>query len=388
MNEVLIDIICCFAYYSLLGWIIESVFKSIRDKGLVNSGFLSGPFCPVYGFGAILIIQSAGMVDNASPSMNIVTALVLKLVIAIAAVSLLEYLTAVLLEKLFACKWWDYSDQAFNIQGRICLKYSFFWGILACLLIEFIHPINQQTVALVPVDVKYCLVSLIVVYFALDLIKSVNDVWELQQYIALPQLNLIEENLHKYKRLISAFPQLCFYELKRLNKYKSSINEDKMQDIEEYKTCIDDLIFHDQIQMMKQFRHHRYTNCFEHSVRVSFYSFRVCKALGWDYKSAARGGLLHDLFLYDWRTTQLEGGKHGFVHPRIAFNNASNVFTLNNIEKDIILKHMFPLTMCPPFYKESLLVCLVDKYCALAEIVASILHFPVSSGSCARLGYL
>lgn len=153
--------------------------------------------------------------------------------------------------------------------------------------------------------------------------------------------------------------------LKRL-KFKLRINSN---DIEEYKKCIDDIIFHDSVQMMKKFKHHYFVTCFEHSVNVSFYSFFICKTLGLDYKSAARGGLLHDFFLYDWRTTKLSGGKHGFVHPKIALNNATGLFQLNDIEKDIIVKHMFPLTLQPPLYKESIVVCLVDKFCAIHEIM-------------------
>jgi len=75
------------------------------------------------------------------------------------------------------------------------------------------------------------------------------------------------------------------------------------------------------------------------------------------------------LYLYDWRITTLTDGRHGFVHPRIALDNAASVFELNEIEKDIVLKHMFPLTWQAPSYKEALIVCMVDKYCATKEIL-------------------
>jgi len=146
----------------------------------------------------------------------------------------------------------------------------------------------------------------------------------------------------------------------------------------EYTSCVDDLILHPSIQSMQQFRHHKNTSCLDHSLNVSYTSYVLCKALGWNYRSAARGGLLHDLFLYDWRTTTLKEGKHGFVHPRIALDNASVVSDINDLEKDIILKHMFPLTWRPPAFRESLLVCLVDKYCAVKE----------SFGFCASSRYI
>lgn len=143
--------------------------------------------------------------------------------------------------------------------------------------------------------------------------------------------------------------------------------------MEEYESYVADLIFHDDIQMMKQFNHHSSVTCFEHSVNVSIYSYLLCKTIGLDYKSAARGGLLHDLFLYDWRVTKLDSGKHGFIHPKIALSNADRLFELNDIEKDIIIKHMFPLTLRPPMYKESVVVCMVDKLCAALEVIG----FPI-----------
>lgn len=148
-------------------------------------------------------------------------------------------------------------------------------------------------------------------------------------------------------------------------------------DLEEYEKYVYDLIFHPSVQTMKQYKHHSSVTCFDHSVRVSLYSYLVCKHLGLDYRSAARGGLLHDLFLYDWRNTKLESGKHGFVHPKIALNNAAMFFKLNNIEKDIIIKHMFPLTIIPPTYKESIVVCLVDKICATFEVIGVCSKFDI-----------
>lgn len=78
--------------------------------------------------------------------------------------------------------------------------------------------------------------------------------------------------------------------------------------------------------------------------------------------------MLHDLFLYDWRKKQPEHKRfHGFRHPRIALNNASKLFDLNEKEKDIILKHMWPITIIPPKYIEGYIITLTDKYCALEE---------------------
>lgn len=153
-----------------------------------------------------------------------------------------------------------------------------------------------------------------------------------------------------------------------LKRLKSNLKE-KNYRFYEFEKCIRDLLQNESVQKMKQFRHHRNTNCFDHSLSVSYYSFLLCKYLGYDYISAARGGLLHDLFLYDWRTHQTGRlwKKHAFIHPYIALENAK-IFNLNKIEKDIIEKHMWPLTLKPPRYVESIIVCIVDKYSALLEL--------------------
>lgn len=137
----------------------------------------------------------------------------------------------------------------------------------------------------------------------------------------------------------------------------------------EFENCIRDLLQNDNVKKMKSFRHHNNTTCFDHCLNVSYHSFLLSKFLNCNHVSAARGGLLHDLFLYDWRTTKLSDGKHAFKHPEIALKNAKKLFDLNKIEQDIILKHMWPLTLKPPRYEESFIVCFVDKYHTLLEVI-------------------
>lgn len=85
--------------------------------------------------------------------------------------------------------------------------------------------------------------------------------------------------------------------------------------------------------------------------------------------------MLHDLFLYDWRKPRPDGKKlHAFHHPRTALDNASKIFDLNDKEKDIILKHMWPLTVVPPKYVESFIITLTDKYATLEENKQAIMH--------------
>ncbi|MCX7715647.1 MAG: HD family phosphohydrolase [Clostridia bacterium] len=138
---------------------------------------------------------------------------------------------------------------------------------------------------------------------------------------------------------------------------------------EEYERCVKDLIQHEMVLSMKNFIQHGDVNCLEHSICVSYNSYMICRKLKLDYRSAARGGLLHDFFLYDWHTEKPYKGLHGFIHPTVAFKNANMHFGLNDMEKDIILKHMWPLTIRLPKYRETVIVLLVDKYCAMMEIM-------------------
>lgn len=135
----------------------------------------------------------------------------------------------------------------------------------------------------------------------------------------------------------------------------------------EYKAIISDLLRHPAVLSMEEFIQHGDISCLSHSINVSYHSYIVCKYLKLDFSSAARGGLLHDLFLYDWHLPHPEKGLHGFTHPYTALENANKYFVLNHIEIDIIKKHMWPLTLKLPRCKEAFIVCFVDKYCALTE---------------------
>lgn len=147
-------------------------------------------------------------------------------------------------------------------------------------------------------------------------------------------------------------------------------NEECVFDLE-YLDCVLDILTNETFQSMQNFMQHGRTTTLTHCLHVSYLSYRVCKRYGLDYRSAARGGLLHDLYLYDWHTHAKETGEHfhGFSHPRTALNNANRVFKLNGVEQDIILKHMWPITIIPPKTWEGFVVMYADKYCGFFETV-------------------
>lgn len=144
---------------------------------------------------------------------------------------------------------------------------------------------------------------------------------------------------------------------------KRKILEDK-----EYMVLIFDLLNHEKVQKMKQYRQHYNINCFDHCLFVSYNTYLICKKCHLDYISAARAGILHDLFLYDWRKRENgRTGHHAFTHGMTAYKQASTFLDLNEKEKDMIIKHMWPVTLAIPKYKETFIMTLVDKYFAVAE---------------------
>ena len=144
----------------------------------------------------------------------------------------------------------------------------------------------------------------------------------------------------------------------------------KLDDKIEFFHIINDIISNENVQKMKNFRQHCNTSCYEHCLHVAYYSYCITKKLGLDYISTARAAMIHDLFLYDWRKKYRDielPGLHAFVHPKIALRNALNFFSLNLIEQDIIVKHMWPFTLSLPRYTETYIVSLMDKYSAFKE---------------------
>ncbi len=122
----------------------------------------------------------------------------------------------------------------------------------------------------------------------------------------------------------------------------------------------------------KNFRQHGNVSCYEHSLAVAMLSIRLAGFLRIriDLRSLIRGALLHDYFLYDWHEADKSHRFHGFIHARRALKNAERDFALTAIERDIILKHMFPLNPRLPRYRESIIVIVADRLCAFREILS------------------
>ena len=135
----------------------------------------------------------------------------------------------------------------------------------------------------------------------------------------------------------------------------------------EFMDCISDLLELEGVQKLSEYFQHCSTTRLQHSINVAYHSYRICKFLHFDYKSAARAGLLHDLFYYDW-TTEKTPERHTFYHPKEALKNALEMTDINAIEADAIVMHMWPRCFGIPRYKESYVITVTDKYCAVMEV--------------------
>lgn len=198
-----------FIAYSFLGWVYESAICSISERSLVNRGFLNGPLCPVYGFGALASIFILDIRTD-----NLIILFFAGMLIACT----IEYITAVLLEKLFDAKWWDYSNYRFNIQGRVCLIGAVVFGVLAVLLIKYIHPFVGGLIGQLPSWWQIVLSIVIFIFLMLDLYITVRHLLVLNSRLKKMQL-AINQFLKQYAQqagelkesLMSKFEESEFY---------------------------------------------------------------------------------------------------------------------------------------------------------------------------------
>lgn len=143
-----------------------------------------------------------------------------------------------------------------------------------------------------------------------------------------------------------------------------------------YLALIQDLMEAPEVKSLSNFVHHKVTTRLDHSLTVSYLSYRWALRLGLNARAIARAGLLHDLFFYEGHDKHTVGGRgHNWEHPRIALENARKLTEISDLEADIIVKHMFGATLAPPRYLESLVVSLMDKQAAIMEVSGGLSHY-------------
>ncbi|MHC1749313.1 MAG: putative ABC transporter permease [Cellulosilyticaceae bacterium] len=173
--------------YSFIGWSYESILCSFEEKKLINRGFLIGPICPVYGFGALIVILLLS--DIADKPLDLFLS-------SIVLTGVLEYFTSYLLEHFFHAKWWDYSHYRFNINGRVCVLGAIVFGLLSVLLLTYIHPLILLFLGYFSVNAQFVIASLCFAVLLVDLFLTVKHLLKLNKRLEEIQIaiNLYAEN--------------------------------------------------------------------------------------------------------------------------------------------------------------------------------------------------
>ena len=180
-----------FFIYSFIGWVWECCFVSVRKRRWVNRGFMYGPMLPIYGFGALAVLISTLRVRDSIP---------LIFLFGMVGATLLEYVTGAVMERLFNVKYWDYSNQKFNLNGYICLTSSLGWGLFSVLLVKFVHVPIEGAVLKIPTIIAEGIAFVLTVAAAVDVTQSFNDAMDLKRILAQleeskKQIRKIQEKL-------------------------------------------------------------------------------------------------------------------------------------------------------------------------------------------------
>ncbi len=210
MIEKIATYFILFMMYSFMGWLMEVMLTLIKEHKFVNRGFLIGPYCPIYGYGCLLIIILLGKYANDFIVLFLMT---------ITICSILEYLTSYFMEKLFNARWWDYSNRKFNLNGRICLETMIPFGLLGSIVVYVVNPFYMKILSYIPLTVLYIISIILLTIYLVDNIISFNVINSFKKEIKKAEKDRTEEITKKirniiskksllHKRLINAFPHI------------------------------------------------------------------------------------------------------------------------------------------------------------------------------------
>lgn len=211
MNEFL-KVFIFFIIYAHLGWVLEVIYHMFTKNKFINRGFLNGPICPIYGFGALIMLfflEKLG--DN----------IFLIFVGGFFFSSILEYITGYILELVFNTKWWDYSKEKFNLNGYICLKFSIIWGLVSVVLVKAIHPLILNLINLVGMDLLITLAPYIFLVFVVDGVYTVLSLVEFRKV-----LHGIEETTLELKSIINKANEQISEKLEKVVENKENKEEE------------------------------------------------------------------------------------------------------------------------------------------------------------------
>ena len=233
-----------FIIYAIIGWCMEVICKLIQYKKFVDRGFLIGPYCPIYGVGALLITLFLNKYTQ-DP--------VVLFVMAVVVCGVLEYLTSYFMEKIYHARWWDYSSKKFNINGRICLSNLIAFGILGMFIMYISNPfLMGQLEKLTPLSLNIIFWIILVIFLADNIVsgiinnsikittKQLGEKMDNTEEITKKVREILQKKSALHRRLINAYPKIQAVKVKikeKTRKIKEQIEEQK----EDIKDKIDEL---------------------------------------------------------------------------------------------------------------------------------------------------
>lgn len=188
-----------FYLYCIFGWCFESAYVSLKDRHPVNRGFMTGPYLPLYGSGAVLVLfVTLPVRDN----------YILMFLTGAVAATILEYFTGVVMERMFRVRYWDYSDQKFNFQGQICLSSTIAWGFLTLFLVEIIHRPIEAVILMVDAEWLTRITFAFTVLFTFDFASSFRTAIDLRDVLiqaerAKKELQLMQKRLEVLEAVLN-----------------------------------------------------------------------------------------------------------------------------------------------------------------------------------------
>jgi uncharacterized membrane protein len=222
MTKLYSIVILFFFIYSIIGWLWETVYCSLKAKKFVYRGFLIGPYCPIYGFGITMVLYFIEPFHNN---------LVLLYLFSTILVTLLEFFTSYCLEKIFHTTWWDYHNVPFNIQGRIALPVSAFWGAGCVFIVRVVHPFVNKVVEFLYNSFGMTLPVIIVCLLTADTVLSVLNMLSLQKTVKNfhSKLENQAQNLKlSFETRAQHFNNFIESEISKRKGFKEKINERKL----------------------------------------------------------------------------------------------------------------------------------------------------------------
>lgn len=185
------DHILTFFIFSAIGWAFETLYCSIGNHRFINRGFLTGPLCPIYGTGGLVFSL---LISRFWQRWYLV------LILGVILLDTVEYCTSFIMEKLFHARWWDYSNEIFNLNGRICLKHTLYWGVASLCYTYIIQAPFLQLYSLIPQTARYISLGAILAVFVVDLANAARNAMDVKSFMG--KLSGISARLSEIKNKI------------------------------------------------------------------------------------------------------------------------------------------------------------------------------------------